>query len=209
MPLRLFRVRHNLAFEERLAFTKRPKQNSKVDPTRAYLRHMDGYTMQLVFSSAGQARRAAASQIRRLPERAARTCATRPRKGSRWQYPGTVLYLRLSMLRALASASNDRKPGDEPIMEAGLGPSSAINKARDLDEHRLLPRRYAMEKEDGFPLYAVTPRNLYSRRARPQGTVRTNEPNASSNAKMRWRHKKLQSIAPSASALARHPAFYW
>ena len=52
-PFRLLRARRKVALKERLAFTKRPKQNSRVDPIRAYLRRLDGYTVQLVFSSAG------------------------------------------------------------------------------------------------------------------------------------------------------------
>jgi hypothetical protein len=52
-PLRLLRVRHQVASKERLAFTKRPKKNPRVDLIQAYLRRLDRYTMQLVFKSVG------------------------------------------------------------------------------------------------------------------------------------------------------------
>ena len=69
-------------------------------------------------------------------------------------------------------------------MEAGVVPISASSDALNVDEHRLLPRRHAVEKEDRIPLYAVAPRNLLSKRARPQGTVRTIQLDAGSDAQM-------------------------
>ena len=62
--IQLIRVRHKVALKERPAITKGPVKNSRVDPIRAHNRRLDRYTVQLVFTSAGQARGAAAAQIR-------------------------------------------------------------------------------------------------------------------------------------------------
>ena len=72
-------------------------------------------------------------------------------------------------------------------MEAGVFPISAPNGALDVDDHRLLPRRDAVEKEDCIPLDTVAPCDLLSEYARPQGTVRTIQLDAGSSAKMRRR----------------------
>ena len=89
-------------------------------------------------------------------------------------------------------------------METGIVPISASNEARDVDEHRLLPRRYAVEKEDRVPLNTVAPRDLLSKPARPHGTVRTIQLDTGGDAQM-WRQpQKLQPLKSPAPALARH-----